>query len=201
MQLKRFARADRVRISEPRVSTTDPEARIMKMPDGGYRPAYNLQLATDMTHGIIVGVSVSNSGSDAGQALPMVEQIERRTGQRPNDYLVDGGFSSLQDITALEKLGLTTYAPVRQPRSRPEEERYQPHYNDTPEVIEWRQRMSTEEGKAVYRLRASCAEWPNAQVCRHGLSGFNLRSSQAFYAAGILLAIAHNLLRWTHLAT
>ena len=33
---------------EPRVSTTDPDARIMKMADGGFRPGYNVHLATDV---------------------------------------------------------------------------------------------------------------------------------------------------------
>lgn len=199
LQHKRFAKPDRARISEPRASTTDPEARVMKMPDGGFRPAYNLQMATDTAYGVIVGVRVSNSGSDAGQAVPMVEQIEHRTGLRPHDYLVDGGFSSLKDITALTRRGLTPYAPIRQPKSRPPEERYLPHYGDTPEVVDWRQRMSTAAGKEIYRQRAACAEWTNAQVSRHGLSSFNLRGLQNAFAAGLLFAIAHNFLRWTRL--
>ncbi|MBE7558773.1 hypothetical protein HS125_07425 [bacterium] len=72
--LTREAKAKR----KVRASTTDPEARIMKMPDGGFRPAYNGQLATDTETGIIVGVEVSNVGSDGGQLTPMLEQLERR---------------------------------------------------------------------------------------------------------------------------
>src|SRR5271157_5108986 len=49
---------------EPRASTTDAEARVMKMADGGFRPAYNVQFASDTTSGAIAGVAVDNSGSD-----------------------------------------------------------------------------------------------------------------------------------------
>ena len=199
VQQQRFAKSRRDRIGEPRASTTDPDARVMKMADGGFRPAYNLQIATDAAHGIIVGVSVSASGSDAGQALPMVEQVERRTGQRPRDYLMDGGFTALKDITAMAVRGITTYAPVRLPRTKPEAERYQPRYGDTPEVVEWRQRMSTEAAKTIYRQRAATAEWVNAQVSQHGISQFNLRGLDRVLAPALIAALAHNLLRWISL--
>ncbi len=71
----------------------------MKMPDGGFRPAYNVQLATDQAQGVIVGVSVVREGTDAGQALPMEEQVMERTGQHPKDYLMDGGFATKEAIT------------------------------------------------------------------------------------------------------
>ena len=107
----------------------------MKMPDGGFRPAYNVELATDQAKGVIVGVSVVREGTDAGQALPMEEQVMERTGQHPKDYLMDGGFATKEAITALEERGLTVYAPVKLPRNKPEEERYQPRYGDTPDTI------------------------------------------------------------------
>ena len=66
------------------MSTTDPDARVMKMPDGGFRPAGNVQLATTTDAArAIVGVSVTNRGSDQGQATPMLEPIEAGTGVRP----------------------------------------------------------------------------------------------------------------------
>ena len=69
------------------------------MPDGGVRPAYNVELATDRAKGVIVGVSVTRE--DAGQALPMEEQVMKRTGQHPGAYLMDGGFATREDVTAL----------------------------------------------------------------------------------------------------
>ena len=149
--------AKRAKVSAPRVSSTDPEARVMKMPDGGFRPAYNVELATDQAQGIIVGVTVIKEGTDAGQALPMEEQVVERTGRHPGAYLMDGGFATREDITALEERDVTVYAPVKLPKSKPEEERYQPRYGDSPQVVRWRQRMATEEAKAVYRQRGSTA--------------------------------------------
>jgi len=195
LQRKQHAKAERERVTEPRVSTTDPEARVMKMPDGGYRPAYNAQLATDSARGVIVGVAVTASGSDAHQAPAMEEQIERRTGRRPKAYLMDGGFAAREDITLLEKRGISVYAPVRLPKSRPEEERYQTRYGDSDQVIAWRQRMASEEGKAVYRQRGATAEWANAQVRQHGLSQFSVRGLTKVTTALLLVAVAHNLLR------
>jgi transposase len=196
LQRKRWAKAERERVTEPRVSTTDPDARVMKMPDGGYRPAYNAQLATDSATGVIVGVAVTTSGSDAHQAPPMEEQIERRTGRRPKAYLVDGGFADREDITLLEKRGATVYAPVRQPKSKPEDERYQTRYGDSEEVAAWRQRMASEEGKAVYRQRGAIAEWANAQLTQHGLTQFSVRGLTKATTVLLLIAVAHDLLRW-----
>ncbi|MEK6876923.1 MAG: IS1182 family transposase, partial [Nanoarchaeota archaeon] len=87
------ALADRAKVTAPRTSTTDPEARVMKMPDSGFRPAYNVELATDRAGGVILGVAVTGEGTDAGQALPMEEQVVKRTGQHPGAYLMDGGFA------------------------------------------------------------------------------------------------------------
>lgn len=196
LQRKRFAKDVRERVTEPRLSTTDPDARVMKMGDGGYRPAFNVQLATDSANGIVLGVSVTASGSDAHQSTLMQEQIERRTGQKPKSYLMDGGFSVREDITVLEERGIKVYAPVRLPKSRPEAERYQPRYGDSPEVIAWRERMASEEGKTIYRQRAATAEWANAQVRQHGLTDFNVRGLANVTSVLLLVAIAHDLLRW-----
>ena len=83
-------------------------------------------LATDSANGVIVGVAVTSEGTDAGQAAPMEEQLVRRTGQHPDSYLMDGGFATREDITALEQRDVTVYAPVKLPRNKPEEERYDP---------------------------------------------------------------------------
>ena len=195
-QLHTKATAQRSKVSAARVSTTDPQARVMKMPDGGFRPAYNVELATDSAKGIIVGVAVTSAGTDAGQAAPMEEQVVKRTGQHPKSYLIDGGFATREDITALEQRTVTVYAPVRLPRNRPEQERYQPRYEDGPEVVQWRQRMSTEEAKAVYRQRGSVAEWTNAQVRLHGVSQFTVRGLAKITSVMLLVAVAHNFLRW-----
>ena len=198
-QKQTLATPQRAKVTKPRTSTTDPEARVMKMPDGGFRPAYNVELATDQAKGVIVGVCVIREGTDAGQALPMEEQVVNRTGQHPKAYLMDGGFATKEDITALEERGLTVYAPVKLPRNKPEEERYQPRYGDSPQVARWRQRMATEEAKAVYRARGSTAEWANAQVIQHAVSRFTVRGVAKLTSVMLLVVVAHNILRWAAL--
>jgi len=199
-QERTLATGKREKVTAPRVSTTDPQARVMKMPDGGFRPAYNVELATAGTegkaHGVIVGVAVTPEGTDAAQAVPMEEQIQERTDTHPQDYLVDGGFASRNTITTLEQRGITVYAPVRLPRNKPEEERYLPREGDTPEVIAWRERMATAEAKAVYKIRGSLAEWANAQVRRLGLTQFTVRGIAKATTVATLIAVTHNLLRW-----
>ena len=86
---------------QARASTTDADARVMKMGDGGYRPAFNVQLATTCEDQVIVGVEVSNTGSDMAQMAPMLEQVIERTGTVPGQWLVDGGFSAHEQIEAV----------------------------------------------------------------------------------------------------
>lgn len=81
-----------------RASTTDAEARVMKMPDGGFRPAYNVQVAGDPDSQVIVGVAIDTRGCDVGQLRPMLEQLQDRYGQTPSWYLADGGFRQFADI-------------------------------------------------------------------------------------------------------
>jgi transposase len=196
-QRKKLARGRRERVAEARVSTTDPEARVMKMADGGFRPAYNVQVATDRDGRAIVGVEVTNRGSDGGLAAPLEEQVAERCGRRPNAYLVDGGLATRDDVTALERRGVTVYAPTEAPRVDGGRAATDPRPDDTPEVAAWRARMGTDEAKATYRERGSTAEWTNAQArTRHGLRQFAVRGLERVTAAVLLLALTHNLLRW-----
>lgn len=193
-QAANYDKERRKKVTEPRASTTDPEARVMKMPDGGFRPAYNVELATDVDSGIIVGVGVTSEGTDAQQAVPMEEQIEQRTGQHPSAYLMDGGFASHEAIITLEQRGIDVFAPVRLSRNRPPETRFLPHKGESAEVTRWRQRMGTPEAQETYKLRAATAEWTNAQVRQHGINAFLVRGLVKVTAVMLFAAIAHNLL-------
>src|SRR3954451_8676186 len=82
---------------EARVSTTDPDATVMKMADGGFRPAYNVEYGTTCAGQVIVGVDVVTVGSDQGQMPPMLDQIEDRFERRSREVLVDGGFANRAD--------------------------------------------------------------------------------------------------------
>jgi transposase len=177
-----------------RVSTTDPEARIMKMGDGGYRPAFNVQLATDTPTQIITGVEVTNSGGDQGKLAPMVEQLEERYEQKPKEFLVDGGFAKKEDIENVARAGTTVYAPVQASKD-PARDPHTPRPDDTPQVAQWRQRMATPEAKEIYKERASTAECVNAHARNRGLYQFRVRGLAKVKAVVLWYVLAHNLLR------
>jgi transposase len=182
---------------ELRTSSTDPEARKMKMADGGTRPAYNVQYSTTTETGIIVGVDVTNSGSDGGQMQPMLEQIEERYETLPEQALVDGGFTTLKDIEQAEGNGVEVIAPIKNEENKKAkgEDPYQPYKNDGPGVGTWRQRMGTPEAKMTYRLRAQTAEWVNAGARNRGLYQVRVRGQQKVLAVALLHALVHNVLR------
>jgi len=178
-----------------RVSTTDAEARVMKMGDGGFRPAYNVQLATDTASRVIVGVDVTNAGTDQAQTEPMLEQIERRTGSKPDEHLVDGGYAKLETIEKTAADGVTVYAPVPKPRKEGIDP-HQPKPGDSPAVAAWRQRMGTPEAKVIYKQRAATAETVNADLRTwRGLDRFRVRGRPKILCVALWSAITYNLLR------
>lgn len=184
------------REEKARVSTTDPEARVMKMGDGGFRPAYNAQLATDTETQVIVGADVTNAGRDAGQIAPMVERIEERCGQAPREVLVDGGFVSLKDIeqVAAKEPGVKVYAPVPQPRDAGRDP-HQPLPDDSEALASWRARMGTAEAKEIYKERAATAECVNAIARNRGLRQFLVRGVDKATSVLLWFALAHNMMR------
>jgi transposase len=178
----------------PRVSTTDPDARKMKMTDGGYRPAYNVQFATDVDGRAIVGVAVSNIGSDQPALLPMLDQIIERTGRVPTEELVDGGFVTREAITDAAAQGVTVYAPVPKPKG--DRHPGAPCPGDSPAVIAWRARMATADAKAIYKARAATAEWINADARTHRTLGpLRVRGLTNVHTWVLWIAVAHNMMR------
>ena len=175
-----------------RCSTTDAEATVMKMADGGFRPAYNVQYAADTTSLVIVGVDVLATGSDRGQLIPMVEQLHERYEQYPAEYLADGGFGQHADLEAVAAKGTAVYAPVPQPKDA-SRDRHQRLPTDGPVIGAWRERMGTEEAKAVYRDRAATAECVNAQARNRGLRQFVVRGLAKVKAVATWFAVAHNV--------
>ena len=180
-----------------RASMTDPEARTMKMADGGFRPAYNVQFATDRDARIIVGVDVTNAGSDAGCASPLHAAVSARYGKTPPCYLMDGGFVTHDEVTKLEQRGSCVYAPL------PAEERmrrlghdpYARQDKDTDQSFAFRQRMATPEAQALYRQRSSIAEYPNAECRNRGLHQFRVRGLAKVRTVALWFAVTFNFLR------
>jgi transposase len=170
---------DRGSVAQARASTTDPEARKMKMADGGYRPAYNVEFNTASGSGVIVGVGVSNHGYDSGCVVPMLEQTAQRTDCVPQRHLVDSGFGTIKDIEAPKGRFPQTqlYAPVKNAKEKEAqgEDPYQAKPRDKPATAEWRQRMGTAEGKTIYKRRPQIAELSNAQARNRGLYQVRVR--------------------------
>lgn len=210
---------------DARASTTDASATVMKMGDGGFRPAYNVELGSDTESQIIVGVDVVTSGSDMAQMAPMVEQVVQRCGRAPEHWLVDGGFPAHDQIDAVAAQ-TRVIAPV--PRAKaptPPEEKTPPNDppsgptaggreeaaapvanphqrkpGDSPAVGDWRQRMGTDESKALYKERAAVAECVNAQARNRNLVLLPVRGLKKVKAVVTLHALAHNLMRMISLA-
>jgi len=179
--------------AEARASTTDPEARVMRMGDNGFRPAFNGQLTTDVDSGLVCGVAVTNRGTDHGELVPVVRRLEQAFGRAPDEILVDGGFVVLDDIATLEASGTAVYAPV--PEQRATGDAISHRRPDAPGVAAWRERMATDDAKSVYRLRAASAEWTNALARNRGLHQFGVRGLEKVRSVLLWYALAHNLAR------
>ena len=177
-----------------RASTTDPDARVMKMSDGGFRPAYNLQFATDADSRVIVGVQVSTSSSDNGQLIPMLNEVERRTGRTPEQLLADGGYVNHASIDDVTRRGTILVAPVM--ASKNGTPATLPRPGDSLPVALWRVRMGTDAAKQAYKQRGAIAEWVHADGRTHRiLTQLGLRGQRKVHAWVLWAALAHNMLR------
>ncbi len=182
--------------TEPRVSTTDPEARVMKMADGGFRPAYNLQLSTDTESRIIAGVGNTNAGTDTEQLEPMLEELRRRAGKLPGQALVDGGFTNFESIERVAAQGVEVFAPLRKKNRTYKLDPAQPHPHDSPAIADYRERMGSTEGKATYKQRAATAETVNADLKTwRGLDRLLVRGTAKVLIVALWSALAYNLMR------
>ena len=179
---------------EARSSLSDPEARILKMCDGGYRPAYNLQLVTDTASGAVSAVEVTNESSDKHRIEPMVEQIRRRFGKAPGRWLADSGYSGTQDVEYLASVGQTgieAFMPLPAGRGGGIAKSPRPYVGSA--ILAWRERMQSERGKAIYKRRY-LIEWVNAGMRNRGLTQLTVRGKLKVGAVLLWQALAHNFL-------
>jgi hypothetical protein len=190
---------EKIRNKQPRVSTTDPEARVMKMANGGFNPAVNVQLATDTESRAIVGVEVTYEGSDSAElSEPMRQQVEQRTGQKVEQQLLDGGYLRMEDIEQAHQQGVELFVPpkpARNPKNRGRE--LEPKRGDSKAVLAWKQRMSSEEGKTIYKQRAATSETVNADLRRHrGLRPMTVRGKTKVRCVALWCALAYNVMHF-----
>jgi hypothetical protein len=190
---------EKIRAKEPRVSTTDPEARVMKMADGGFRPAVNVQVAVDTESRAVVGVEVTGEGSDAvGLSEPMREQVEQRSGCGVAQHLLDGGYMRLADLERAHEAGVELLMPPRPARSAGRRgKELEPKAGDSEAVLAWKRRMASEEGKAAYKQRSSTVETVNADLKTHrGLGQFTVRGLKKVKCVALWCALAYNFMHF-----
>lgn len=184
----------------PRASTTDPQARKMKMPNGGFDPAYNVQIAADPDSRAIVAIDVTNHGTDHGEDAPLREQVEQRTGQKVQEHLLDGGYVKRKNIDEAAGEGVAIFAPL--PATGPGGSVLLSHPKDSPAVAAWRERMRTPSGQATYKQRGSTSETVNADLKTfRGLTPFAVRGLKKVRCVALWSALAYNVMHFARVLT
>ena len=194
------ARGRKIREKELRVSTSDAEARVMKMPNGGFHPAVNVQLATDTASRAIVGVEVSQAGSDsAGLSEPMRRQVERRSGGKVEQHLLDGGYLRREDIERAHGQEVELFVPPKPARARENRGReLESKAGDNTAVAAWKQRMASAEGQEIYKQRASTSETVNADLRSYrGLTQLTVRGLNKIRCVALWCALAYNVMHFS----
>jgi transposase len=183
---------------EPRASTTDADARVMKMADGGFRPAYNVQVTSAAGEQFVVDVKVYNTGSDRGLMRPMLERQRTRPGGLPKRHLADGGFGSGEDIEWAHAEAIEVFCPPTQ--SKHGTDPYLPRRGDSPGVLAWRARMASETGKARYKSRSIC-ECIHARWRNWDLRQLTVRGIEKVRAIVLWYALTNNIMQGNRLAS
>ena len=186
----------------------------MRMPGGGTAPGYNIQFAVAVPAGgietaagapaparAIIGVDVTNAGSDVHESQPMRKQVEERLGHKIKEQLMDGGYVGLDSIGEAAADGVTVYAPVPKPKKK-DVDPHQPKKTDSAAVKEWRPRMATDEAKSIYKHRAATVETANAE-CRayRGLKQMLVRGVRKVRCVALWSALAYNLVHFAAVLT
>lgn len=190
-------------LAKVRASTTDPEIRRMKMGDGGYRLAYNVQFATGLDSRVIYGVDVVNT-LDPGTPPRLMAQVQERLKKLKlgdiKTWIADAAYSSKIDIIMAATLfpNCIYYAP---PKPKEGENPKQYKKNDCSALKTWRDRIGSESINEIFKKRCSTAEFSNMVVKNKRLVEFSVRGSLKVKAMSILHSIAFNVIRFMKLLT
>ena len=272
--LKQFDKLKAAKSRVERVSTTDPDARVMKQAEGGSAPSYNVHISTDAAHGLIVDIDATQAGSDYQQLTPAIERLEQSMHRAPEQMVVDGGYISSHNIVEMAKRGIDLVGPEPDDKAAeanrrksyqhrgvsPEYEaskfvydaatnkyvcpqgkhlRYDAKYEShgtmryrykaskqdcqacpvkdqccprtrrgrsierlepLPEIAAFRQKMQTDEAKAIYRTRSQVAEFPNLWIkAKFGLRQFSVRGVAKVRTESLWAALTYDIQQWIRL--
>lgn len=196
---RKVAKKDKAKkLKEPRASTTDADAKVMKMANGGFNPAMNLQFAVDTQSRAVVGVDVSGEGNDHPLSEPMRQQVEQRTGQTVHEHLIDGGYLVKDQVERADQAGVTLYVPPKPPRDKEARgSEYEPMAGESEALTAWRARMGSPAGQAIYKQRASTSETVNGDLRAHrGLDRLRVRGLGKVKCVALWLALAYNVMHF-----
>jgi hypothetical protein len=97
---------------DQQISLTDPDARSMATSGKGTgMVGYNVQIAVDAEHHLIVAHEVTNVGHDRNQLVSMAERAREATGIEGLDVVADRGYFRSTEILQCEQAGITAYVP------------------------------------------------------------------------------------------
>ena len=272
--LKEYDKLEAAKSRIKRVSTTDPDARIMKQAEGGSAPSYNVQVSTDAAHGLIVDIDATQAGSDYQQLTPATERIEQSMQRAPEQMVVDGGYISSSNIAEMAKRDIDFVGPKSENKSAEANRRksYKHHgvseeyeaskfvfdgetntyvcpqgkrlrydakipshgsmryrYKASkldcqtcpakdqccprtrhgrsidrrellPDTAAFREKMQTDEAKAIYKTRSQVAEFPNLWIkTKFGLRQFSVRGLAKVRTESQWLALTYDIQQWYRL--
>lgn len=181
---------------------TDPESRIMKGGDG-FVQGYNVQAAVESTLQLIVGQDVTQAANDKAQIKPMLQVIEKQSGQRPDEALADSGYCSEKNLEYVETgnesgpiidayiaTGKQKHGESRQPCPRG------PLPQDATRVERMKRKLQTKAGRRVYAARKTIVEPVFGQIKQaRGFRQFLLRGLDKVRGEWSLVCLTHNILK------
>lgn len=174
-----------------RASSSDPQSAILKMADGGFRPAVNSYVSTDTRHGFVLDVHVTSDATDNAELPNAVDRLSKAYGTgRVKNVLADSGFRDERAMSEMEKGGVAVYTPLPKPRG--ERAVDAPVRHESAVQRDWRARMTSEEGQNLYGLRGRFIEFVFAGFRNRGLRQLRVRGRLRSTAVLLLHSLTHN---------
>lgn len=180
------------------VSQTDPDSGFLRARDG-WVLGYTADLAVSDDH-FIVAARVTQNATDNASLLPMVDEVERQCGQRPQKVTADAGFFSGAALRECSQRGIDLYVPDNNLRhemrsGKPAGGIGRRTIRD-PEHLRMREKLRSAAGRKTYQRRQAVVE-PVFGVLKQqrAMRRFRRRGLEAVNTEWILAAIAYNIAR------
>jgi transposase len=195
---KRHGEAEAAK-GERKVSTTDPDARMMRFASGETAPGYNIQVVSAGM--LIVDIEATDRRNDTGLAVPAIDRVEQRYGRLPDRLLVDQGIATRDQIVELherEPHAVAVFSPVPEDKTdikpRSAKLRAANRAKEPRGLQEWRARMATDEGAGAM-IRRRLIETVNGHLKNRGMGSMPVRGLDKVRAVALLSALAHNMVQ------